>query len=840
MGRIVMTASRHQNANVRAGRFKLHASAIALLAIPGAAFAQDAPAATPPPAQAGTPDATPRSAPDQGGIQEIVVTARKRSENLQRVPIAITAFTPEALALKGITDVAGLGKFAPGVDIVSTSPFSGSNQVLSAFIRGIGQNDFAFNLDPGVGVYVDGVYYARTVGAVVDLLDLDHVEILKGPQGTLFGRNTIGGAISVVTRDPGNTFSGAGDATYGSFNRVDVRGTVDIPIVDDILLSQVSFSEKHADGYFHFLKFPGVYVNDADEFVRPDNTTYDSAGGYNDQNLRVKLKWKITPDVTFRLTGDFTNDDDQSTGSQLLALKPGLKDVYNSCITTPVAVLAAGPLNAICNTPRGLPAATVPGFTNNVLPPLGGVNVDADPTNNHLVFDERFFSPRIDTSYGTGAGYSKIKTFGFSGTLDAQLTDTLAIKSISAYRNLDSRFALDVDGSPIAMGDHAFTMHQQQESEEVQLLGNFFEDRLKTVTGVYYFHEDGDLTDFVHFAGGLLQIDGPNKFDTSSYAAFTQADYKITDRLGITGGVRYTRDEKEFQGGQRDLNSLAYKLGYPLALHPDPNDPTLYFPTTDNHLKFSNVSFKAGVNYQATDSILTYATFSQGYKAGGWTTRATTPILTAPTFDPEKADTYEVGLKSQFFDRMLQANLAAYYTKYKDLQVTVYSGISPVTINAAQSEIKGLEAEFVLVPTKALTLAATFGYIDARYTEKDPGTNLGTMFVNTPKYAVSVNADYVVPLPSGAAINGHIDYSYKSSIARDAENTPELISPQTNVFGALISYHSPTNEYHVDVGVTNLTDERFIVSGQDQSGIGYVAGTYNRPREFYVRAGFKF
>ena len=775
-----------------------------------------------------------------GQIEEITVTAQKRSENLQRVPIAITAFTSEALAQKGITDVAGLGKFAPGVDIVGTSPFSGSSQVLSAFIRGIGQNDFAFNLDPGVGVYVDGVYYARTVGAVVDLLDLDHVEILKGPQGTLFGRNTIGGAISVVTRDPGNTFSGAGDVTYGSYNRVDVRGSVDVPIIDDKLLFQISFSEKHADGYFHFLKYPGTYVNDAESFVSPDLTTYNAAGGYNDQNLRLKLKWKITPDVTFRLTGDYTNDDDQSTGSQLLAVKPGLKDVYNTCISTPVAVLAAGPLNAICNTPRGLPMATVPGFTNNVLPALGGINLDGNPADYHLPFDTRFFSPRIDTSYGTGPGYSKVKTFGFSGVLDAQLTDSLAVKSITAYRNLDSRFALDVDGSPIPIGDHAFTMRQQQVSEEVQLLGNFLDGRLKTVTGLYYFHEFGDLTDYVHFADGLLQIDGPNTFDTTSYAAFTQAEFKITDKLGVTGGVRYTRDQKEFQGGQRDLNSLAYKLGYPLALHPDPNDPTLYFPTTVNHLNFSNVSFKAGVNYQATDTILTYATFSQGYKAGGWTTRATTPILTAPTFNPEQADTYEVGLKGQFFDRMLQANLAAYYTKYKDLQVTVYSGISPITINAAQSEIKGLEAEFVLVPTDALTLAATFGYIDARYTQKDPGTNLGSMFVNTPKYSASVNADYVVPFKSGAGVDFHLDYSYKSSIARDAENTPELISPQTNVFGALITYRSPAKNYHFDVGVTNLTNDRFIISGQDQSGIGYVGGTYNRPREFYARAGFKF
>ena len=837
-----MTATRPHTAAF-AAKMLAGSSALALLAIPASALAQATPTAAPDTAQsdAQASQAGPsQPVTEQGSLQDIVVTARKRSENLQKVPIAITAFTPEALAQKGISDVAQLGKFAPSVEIVGTSPFSGSTQVLSAFIRGIGQNDFAFNLDPGVGVYVDGVYYARTVGAVVDLLDLDHVEILKGPQGTLFGRNTIGGAISVVTRDPGNKLAGQGEVTYGRFNRVDVRGAIDIPLIDDKLLAQVSFSSKSRDGYFKFLTFPGTYQTDVGRFVRPDNTTYNAAGGGNDQSVRAKLKWKITPDVTLRLVGDFMNADDQSTGSQLLKVQPGLKDVYNACITTPAAVLATTPLAAICNTPRGLPAATAPGFANQVVAPLGGVNVDGDPSNDHLVFDDRFKSPRMDTSYATGAGYSKVRTYGFSGTLDAQVLDSLAVKSITAYRNLDSRFALDVDGSPIPMGDHAFTMNQWQFSQELQLLGSFLDNRLKTVVGGYFFHEQGGLTDYVQFAGGLLQIDGPNQFKTNSYAGFAQADYKVTDKLGITGGIRYTRDEKQFTGGQRDLNSLAFKLGYPLSLHPDPTDPTLYFPTTANRLNFGNVSFKAGVNYQVAEQVLTYATYSQGFKSGGWTTRATTPILAAPTFNPEKADTYEVGMKSQFLDRKLQLNLAGYYTKYKDLQVTVYSGISPVTVNAAQAEIKGIEAELVFIPVRPLTLSATFGYIDAKYTKKDAGTNLGNQFVNTPKYAASFNVDYTAPLASGASVLAHVDYSYKSSIARDGENTPELISPETHVLGGLLSYRSASGIWHADVGVTNLTDTRFIVSGQNQSGIGYIGGTYNRPREWYVRVGFKF
>ena len=812
---------------LRVSTFLSSAACLGLAVTP--VFAQDA---------AGAAEQAAEGANDTGGIKDIVVTAQKRSENLQKVPIAITAFTPESLARKGVSDVSDLGKFSPSVEIVGTSPFSGSTQVLSAFIRGIGQNDFAFNLDPGVGVYVDGVYYARTVGAVVDLLDLERVEVLKGPQGTLFGRNTIGGAISLVTRDPAKVFGGQMEVTYGRFNRLDVRGAVDVPLIEDHLYGQVSFSAKSRDGHFKFLKWPGTYQTDVGRFVRPDDTTYGTGGGGKDFSARAKLKWNVTPDVSLKLVADYMNADDQSTGSHLLKVQPGLQDVYNACISTPAATLAATPLATLCNSPRGLPLA--PGIPNQILAPLGGINVDGDPSNDHLPFDSRFINNDIDTSYATGAGYSKVKTYGFTGTLDAQLSDSLALKSITAYRNLDSRFALDVDGTPIPMGDHAFTMTQEQFSQEIQLLGDFLDGRLKTVTGAYYFRESGNLTDYVHFAGGLLQIFGPNDFKTTSYAAFGQFDYKLTDTLGITGGIRYTRDNKRFIGGQRDLNSLAFKLGYPSALHPDPLDPTLYFPTVENRLSFNNVSFKAGVNYEITPDVLSYFSFSTGFKSGGWTTRATTPILAAPTFNPEKAKTYELGVKGKFFGNRFQANLATYLTKYTDLQVTVYSGISPVTFNAAQSEIKGVEAEFILLPLSGLNLGATVGYTDARYTRKDAGTNLGTLFSNTPKWAVSINAEYTWQLANGASILAHGDYAYRSRTARDGENTPELITPSTNVVGAMLSYRSPGNTWHLDGGVTNLTDERFIISGQNQAGIGYIGGTYNRPREWYVRAGFKF
>ncbi len=772
------------------------------------------------------------------GLETIVVTAQKRSENLQSVPIAISVLSTKSLENKGLKDISQLGGFAPNVEITPTSSFSGSTQVLSAYIRGIGQSDFAFNLDPGVGVYVDSVYYARTIGAVVGLLDLDHIEVLKGPQGTLFGRNTIGGAISVVTRDPANSFGGKFDVTYGRYNRVDVRGAVDIPLIDDKLLAQISASSKTQEGYFHFLKYPGNYVNDAGLNIVPSTKTSDTAGGINTQNIRAKLKWKISPVVTLRLTGDFMNSNDEGVPSQLLTVQPGLKDIYNTCINTPAATLATGPLNAICNTPRGNAAGPV--NTPQLLPALGGANTDGNAANARLTFDNRFVPTQFDTSYSSGPSYSVAKTWGLSGVFDARLSKDLSLKSITAYRSLTSRFAQDADGSPIAIGDHAFSMNQTQFSQELQLLGSFLDNRLKAVTGLYYFHEQGDLTDYVNFADGLLQIYGPNRFKTSAYAAFEQVDFQVTEQLGFVAGGRYTIERKFFFGGQRDLNSLASKLGFPNAALPNPNDTTLYFPASNNYQTFRNFSGKLGINYKFTKKVLGYASFTQGFKSGGWTTRATVPILVAPTFGPETANTYELGLKGEFLDRTIRTNLAAFYTDYKNLQVTVYSGISPITQNAAKSRIKGFEAEVTVLPVTGLSVTGTLGYTDAKYTDKGSGTLLGNLFINTPKFEASLSADYELGLGKSGSLLFHGDYNHKSTIARDGQNTAQLVTPATDVVGALVSYKSPTRAWHLDAGVTNLTDTRYIISGQNQSGIGYIGGTYNQPRQWYATLGYKF
>lgn len=248
--------------------------------------------------------------PTEGGtpsLAEIVVTAQKRAQNVQDVPIAIAAFGGQAIQERGITDVSALGNITPSVVLDAGTPFAGSGAALGATIRGIGQNDFAVNVDPGVGVYVDGVYLARTVGANVSLPDVERIEILKGPQGTLFGRNTIGGAISIVTHDPGDEFRFRGSVTTGKYSRLDVAGTTDIPI-SETLKSSFTFASNSRDGFVKRAPY-----TQATPFVQESNTLYrevgyrssDREGGISDWSIRSKLKWEAAPNFKVTLTGDY-------------------------------------------------------------------------------------------------------------------------------------------------------------------------------------------------------------------------------------------------------------------------------------------------------------------------------------------------------------------------------------------------------------------------------------------------------------------------------------------------------------------------------------------------------
>jgi iron complex outermembrane receptor protein len=794
---------------------------------------------------------------------------------VQDVPIAISAFTADALSERAVTSVAALSNIAPNVTLDAGTPFSGSSAVLSAYIRGIGANDFAFNIDPGVGIYLDGVYLARSVGANQELPDVERVEVLKGPQGTLFGRNTIGGAISIVTHDPGKEFRFKGDVTTGRFGLIQTRGTVDLPL-SSALSSSISFATKNRKGYLKRIAFPG-----AENFASTPITNYKAAGYDNiglgteggDGSWNVRGKLKYDNDGAFRVTlsGDYSDIDQSQIANRLITTTPAVfAGTYNCAIAEPVPVgtnCGGGP-------PSFAYLGGIGGLTtifNN--PTVYGVNSDANPANNRLPYDNRFVTNDIDTSYANGNNYSKLKTYGGSMILDFDLAENIALKSITGYRELHWNVGMDIDGSPLNFLHTSFTMNQKQFSQELQLLGSAMDKSLNYVLGAYYFKESGDLHDYVTFAEGLLQVDGPNDLATKNYAFFGQVDWKLTEQFGITVGGRYTHENKSFEGFQSDANGLTYKIlnflagigaGPPAcasinpisdacrvaAGFPNAGQPLRYYIAGTQTKVFNNFSPKIGVQYHPNDDVMVYGSWSKGYKTGGWTTRLSNPLPTAPDFDEEKATTYELGLKSTLIDRRLQVNAALFQTDYKGIQLNFQQGVSPTIQNAGDAKIKGFEVEVTAAPTDALTINASVGYLDAKYTNVlapaqvaanpfQAGVFPGGELPKTPKWKFNISPRYELDLGDSGSIVVLADYTHSSSLWNDTERAFLLQRAATDLLNGSITYKAPAN-WDITLGMTNITDERYLVTGQAQIAGGQFYGTYSRPREWYAKLGLKF
>lgn len=849
---------------------------------------------------------------DRGGIQEIVVTAQKRSENVQDVPIAITAFGGEALQERAVADVAALSALAPNVNLDGGTPFSGSSAVLSATIRGIGSDDFAFNIDPGVGIYLDGVFLARTVGANQDLPDVDRIEVLKGPQGTLFGRNTIGGAISIVTHNPGNEFRLKGDLTTGSFSLLRARATIDIPLTESLAAS-ITGSAISRNGFQRRIPYNGTpaerrAIANSDSYLSFNNADYATStrqSGDNSMSLRGKLRWDDGGSFRVTLSGDYTNQDSPGQTSSLIAVSfpagpfaptnplPGtainpvnpsggflFAGLYNFCIGSSPAQIAARGASAICGA-RGTSV-----FPGGLLAPLAGVNVDANPANDRLPWDGRFLLADPDFSYATGPSFNKLQAWGVAGNLEADIADGLMVRSITAYRKTNWRAGTDVDGSPLSMLELTFEQNQKQFSQELQLLGtDLLDEKLNFVLGAYYFTESGNLHDYVTFDEGLLQVDGFNEFDTRNYAFFGQVDIRPAEWIGITLGGRYTHERKLFEGGQQDLNGGNYKLfncatgdgtirpfgNFPLAppvaaggppcfaalSFPDPTNPVRLYVPGVNRKTFNDFSPKIGIQLHPTDEVMVYASYSRGYKTGGWTTRLTNPQgNVAPDFDEEVATTWEAGIKSTLLDRRLQVNLAAFTTKYEDVQLNQQVGTSPTIDNAGTARIKGFELEMVAAPFNGLTLNASLGYLDATFTELSasvsrpdvagpiPGLRLGAVvggqLPKTARWSFNLSPRYEINLANGGSIVLLADYTRKSAVWNEVARYLPLRRPAIDILNANITYREPDGHWELTVGGTNLTDKRYLVSAGANDAAGVYFGSFNRPREWFARIGFKF
>jgi iron complex outermembrane receptor protein len=717
-------------------------------------------------------------------LEEVVVTARKRVESLQDAPISISAFSASDLQARGVEDLADLSRYAPNL-VVQNNPGNGSSTAVGAiYIRGVGQDDFQPTIEPGVGIYIDGVYLARSVGALLDVLDVERIEVLRGPQGTLFGRNTIGGAISVTTKKPDNDFSGFGEVTFGEDQRVNGRAALNVPLTDQ-LFGRISVGSFNQDGY--------VKRINGDDDLGSDDTL---AG-------RVALRWVPSEDFEVNLSADATRDRESGAPYVITGIQ---YDNFNNFVTLNNVLATGDPFS--CLTPAQL--------------------------DNPLCYNDRYvLGP--DRTAGTYPQYSNLDVRGVSLTIDYD-AGPVDLKSITAYRDLESEFARDFDGSDLVIADLYEALDQHQFSQELQLLGGALDDRLSWIAGLYYFEEAGDNPSLVELRPATLHSGGA--FGTTTWAAFSQATFDVTERWSFTLGLRYTDEEKEFTPDQ-----YVVSVNVPPEILPlPPGTPLL--PSVKETISAQEWTPLVNIQFDWTPDIMTYASYSEGFKSGGFTQRVFPPEPSIPTFEPEFVQVYELGFKLTGAAGRLRLNGAAFHTQYDDMQVLTanLTRVGPFIQNAAQAEIDGFELELAAVPADGWNVQAGVGYLDPQYKEIEAGAleiSTDNKFRRISDWSLSASISKDTEL-AGSTLTPRLDWSYRSSYFNDSANTPELETEGQHLISLDLTWEHAQYGLSLEVGVDNLLDEEYLSNGFLQPNFGMIESLYDRGRQWHLTARKSF
>jgi len=700
-------------------------------------------------------DAAQDATQDQAAaVADIVVTAQRREQRLQEVPLAVSAFSMESLEDGKVESLLNLDGKVPNVVLapVGAYPFA------SAFyIRGLGYADVESSFEPSVGVELDGVYLSRNVGAVQDFFDVGGITILRGPQGTLYGRNTIGGVVSVQSRRPSFDFGARGQLTFGSNGRQELRAGVEGALIEDKLAGKFSLLAKTYDGYVK-------------------NEDGRDLGAQDVLSMRGALTWQPTDTFDATLIIDYTKDEGTGAAFQ----------------------------NA------SLPNMVLPGYGQPA-------DNDGDPFLAHIGDDI----------------FSDLDALGI--TLNANW-DLGAVKltSITGYRKTDTEVLSDFDATPIPfMTVHRDETHDQF-SQELRLSSNT-EGKLTYVVGAYYMTQEYDIATGQY---GLV-FGGPTAGSTiytqqksDSWALFGQADYEIIPNLTLTAGGRYSKEEKTF---------TTQPLFYPNAKTFDAS--------------FDDFSPKLGVSYKWSDTLMTYAQYSRGFRAGGFNGRAGSFEAVGP-YDSETVDSYEIGVKSDLFNRRLRLNASIFTTDYKDMQQSVQQSIPGTLINqtlvanVGAATISGFEGEATALLTDAFTVSASIGYLDASYDDfmANLGDGLGVIdrtylpMPYAPKWSNSVTFNYKQNYEFGQvtaqASVRHMSDMFTSFNTLNATNDLTLRKANTIVDGS-VALELPDGRWRVSLWGKNLTDELVI---NNTFGVGALLASrvYQPPREIGVDLSFTF
>lgn len=757
-----------------------------------------------------------------GRLEEVTVTAQFREQKAQQTPLAITAVSADMLEARSETSIASVAAQAPNVTLLQNAAAFGDS--LGASIRGVGQFDFSPALEPGVGLYVDDVYYATLTGSIFDLLDLDHVEILRGPQGTLAGRNSIGGAVKLYSTKPSEDQGGYVSATYGSRDRVDIRASGDFKVSDN-LFARIAAVSKQQRGYVADVDYGCDHPNSGVAAVRsPDSgCVLDWEGGVSYSAVRGSLRWLAAENLEVNAALDYTHDDHTVPGEVLVqgstAVSPNAQPVPGG----PTALSAAN-----FQTPYG-------SYYNyaTFYSPAGTYRYLSGPNVGKTLPMDADSAPDRDTFDGWGA----------SANVDWKISDQLSLKSITAYRSYDSTFSNDNDLSPLGSSFGHGVLDFHSFSEEVRLNGALLaDDIIEYTVGAFYMKDQTlyETTQDLRYSGvSFTQFQGHDPINANTQAAFAHLSYHATDKLTLNAGLRYTDEHKDYTFSRHDREG-----DVPPAFASINGVTTNY----DGH----KWDWRANVEYQWTPLVMTYAQVSTGFKGGGVSPRPFVAAQAVP-FGPEDMTSYEAGVKSDLFERHVRVNLSAFFSKYDNIQETLSScpqyGVGlpcGVVANAGDAHMKGLEFETTFRPADHLSIDAAVSYLDFTYTWIDPsvgagGPAYGDYPAYTPRFKWNVGAQYEVVLGGRGSLTPRVDVTYQGETYGNANDAVTSFISSYTLYNARLTWRNDKDTWEAALEGTNLGNKYYFITRFDQyTTTGVTEGQPGRPREWAITVKRRF
>lgn len=696
-------------------------------------------------------------------IDEIVVTARKRAESIQDVPIAVTALDATAIERSNIIRIDQVAALAPNVQL---QPITVNPTGMAAYIRGIGNRAQEPSQDVPIAISIDGVYVADIAGSLIDVFDVEQIEVLRGPQGTLQGRNSPGGAITVRTKRPTGKLGSSFQASYGRFDELQLKAAFEAPISDVLSFRASGFRNSGGD-YF-------------------DNIfTGSEAGGIKNSGGRIGLLFQPTSEFTAFFTADFIQDK-----SPQAAIRP---------VNLPTAEGPRQPISTAC---------AAYGY--------------CEPLGKHEV------ASNLDDPNHSNNG-------GLALNMDWDL-GPVTLTSVTGHRFVNETTQVDVDALPATI-IHARDrdVDTRLVSQELRIASNG-DGPWNYIVGAFVSESKFNLTAPLLIGSRGLGIAGPD-FDisatshrsqtTDSYAVFSEVGYAFTDQWSVSVGARQTWDRKDMKS------------------EPSVPGPTGKFKNDDD-----NLSAEAGVEYRLDQDTLLYAKFSQGYRSGGINGDA--PSLDAiNNYDPETLDSYEIGLKKEWLDRMLTTNLSAFHYKFTDIQILAVdsapSGVVQRVVNGDNLKVDGVELELALRPTSQLAVTGSVGYLDARYGSQIANIGFGATNLKdvrkeyAPKWSGYLGVSYTMPLSaeSAGSVVFNADSSWRSGMATNPADNPVGYQDAYSLVNAAVTYRTADERYGITLYGRNLTDKYYKTGGEASGGFA-LYDAVGRPRSYGVRLSANF